>query len=328
MGAILSGITLNDDQRKSLEVLDRLLTGKLKTIEELDQSFLSLCSVDVIQAEIEDAEKVLERVVDCQKRIQDALQTKSNEHEGHQLQINSTSGATSNLAKAKLPKLILPKFRGDITKWISFWDWFNSAVHENKAFSLVDKFNYLNSLLEGPASRAIQGLSLTDANYKSAVQILQERFSRRQQIISAHMDELLMIANCSGTERSTSLRFVYDQISVHVRGLSSLGVASDEYGGLLILVIMAKLPSELRERIARETKSSVWKMDGILEIIKQEVEAREMSEGVKAQEERKQIMFQQPRHPKHPTTSSFFIGKRDQMNNTLQTRCVYCDDLH
>ena len=212
--AILSGIILNDDQRKSLEVLDRLLTGKLKTIEELDQSVLSLCSVDVIQAEVEDAEKVLERVVDCQKRIQDALQTKSNEHEGHQLQINSTSGATSNLAKAKLPKLILPKFRGDITKWISFWDSFKSAVHENKAISLVDKFNYLNSLLEGPASRAIQGLSLTDANYKSAVEILQERFGRPQQIISAHMGELLKIPNCSGTERSTSLRFVYDQISV------------------------------------------------------------------------------------------------------------------
>ena len=58
--AILSGITLNDDQRKSLEVLDRLLTGKLKTIKVLDQSVLLLCSVDVIQAEIEDVEKVLE----------------------------------------------------------------------------------------------------------------------------------------------------------------------------------------------------------------------------------------------------------------------------
>ena len=104
MDTILSGTTLNDDQIKSLEVLDRLLTGKLKTIEELDQSVLSLCSVDVIQAEIEDAEKVLERVVECQKRIQDALQTKSNGHEGHQLQFSSTSGATSNLAKAKLPK--------------------------------------------------------------------------------------------------------------------------------------------------------------------------------------------------------------------------------
>lgn len=38
---ILSGATLIDDQRKSLEVLDRLLSGKLKTIEELDESVLS-----------------------------------------------------------------------------------------------------------------------------------------------------------------------------------------------------------------------------------------------------------------------------------------------
>lgn len=44
---------------------------------------------------------------------------------------------------------------------------------------------------------------------------------------------------------------------MHVRGLSSLGIASDEYGGLLIPVIMAKLPSEIRVRIARETKGSV-----------------------------------------------------------------------
>ena len=34
--------------------------------------------------------------------------------------------------------------------------------------SAIDKFNYLNSLLKGHASRAIQGLSLTEANYESA----------------------------------------------------------------------------------------------------------------------------------------------------------------
>ena len=208
-----------------------------------------------------------------------------------------------------MPKLILPEFRRDVTKWTSFWDSFTSAVHENRAISLVDKFNDLNSLLKRPALQTIQGLSLTDGNYKSPVKILQVRFSRPQPIISAHMDELLKIPNCSGTEHSTSLRFVYDQISVHARGLSSMGVASDEYGGLFILVIMAKLVREIR-------------MDVILEIIKQEVKAREMSEGVKAQDVRKQIMFQKPRHPKLPTMSSFSIGKKDQMNNTSQTCCI------
>ena len=37
-----------------------------------------------------------------------------------------------------------------------------------EARSAIDKFNYLNSLLKGHASRTIQGLSLTEANYESA----------------------------------------------------------------------------------------------------------------------------------------------------------------
>ena len=53
-----------------------------------------------------------------------------------------------------------------------------------------------------------------------------------------HMKELLKLPSCSTSKRSNSLRFVYDKISVHICGLSSLGVASDQYGGLLIPVIM------------------------------------------------------------------------------------------
>ena len=48
-----------------------------------------------------------------------------------------------------LPKLALSKFRGDITQWSSFWDLFKSAVHSNPDLPIIDKFNYLNSLIEG-----------------------------------------------------------------------------------------------------------------------------------------------------------------------------------
>ena len=41
--------------------------------------------------------------------------------------------------------------------------------------------------------RAIQGLTVTDANYDAAINILNQRFGKPQQIISAHMDELLRI---------------------------------------------------------------------------------------------------------------------------------------
>ena len=102
----------------------------------------------------------------------------------------------SSQPKAKLPKLALPKFRGEVTQWQNFWDSFNSAIHVNQQLSLIDKFNHLHSLLEGQAARAIQGLTRTEANYNSAIEILQKRFGKPQNIISKHMDEMLKIPGC------------------------------------------------------------------------------------------------------------------------------------
>ena len=56
------------------------------------------------------------------------------------------------LVRVKLPKLSLKKFEGDLTKWMTFWDTFKSSVHNNPSLSKIDKFNYLNSLLESAAA--------------------------------------------------------------------------------------------------------------------------------------------------------------------------------
>ena len=95
-------------------------------------------------------------------------------------------------------------------------------MHKNPGLSKIDKFNYLNSLLEGRALRAIQGLTVTEDNYEAAVEILQQRFGKTQQTISAHMDELMKIPACNSTDKPSQLRYIYDKISVHIRGLASL----------------------------------------------------------------------------------------------------------
>ena len=74
--------------------------------------------------------------------------------------------------------MTLSKFKGDITKWISFWDSFKSSVHDDIGMSKIDKFNYLNSLLEGTALRAIQGFPISEQNYDHAIALLNERFGR------------------------------------------------------------------------------------------------------------------------------------------------------
>ena len=77
--------------------------------------------------------------------------------------------------KVKLPKLSLKTFNGDLTTWTTFWDTFESSIHNNTDLSAIDKFNYLNSLLEGNAATAVSGLTLSSANYDEAVVILTKK---------------------------------------------------------------------------------------------------------------------------------------------------------
>ena len=134
------------------------------------------------------------------------------------------------------------------------------------------------------------------------------------------MDEILKITGCAN-DRSNSLRFVFDKINVHVRGLVSLGVASEQYGSLLIPIIMSKLPNEVRLRIAREAKEEVWKIEDLLKVIQAEVEAREASENVKVNPVRHTVPPQRLSSNTNATASSLF-------SSSGKIQCVYCGKDH
>ena len=161
--------------------------------------------------------------------------------------------------------------------------------------------------MEGSAASCIQGLTLSEANYDAAI-------TMPQQIISAHMEELLRIGFTG--DRPSSLRSTLDKIMVHVRGLGSLGIGSEQYGSLLIPVIMSKFPNEIRLRAARETNKDVWEIEELLQIIKQEVEAREASGGTCVNPSRATFLPNRT-----PTTGSF-------VTNSTGIRCVYCNGDH
>ena len=234
---------------------------------------------------------------------------------------NSTASEIKHSStRTKLPKLVLQKFKGDLTRYRTFWETFESAVHKNTELTTVDKLNYLFSLLEGQALRAIKGLAITESNYQAAIDILHERFGKSQQIISGHMDELLKIPPCIG-DKASQLRFVYDKLNVNVRGLETLGVKSDQYGSSLIPVIMAKLSSDVRLQVARNAKKDVWEIGELLEIIRKEVEARELYEHVKVDNERKKP----PPRSQFPTPS---LTAQENYGKRGSVKCVYCGQLH
>ena len=166
-----------------------------------------------------------------------------------------------------------------MTTFQSFWDSFNSTIDKNSGTPNTDKFKHLKAL-EGPAARIVQRLPLTDANYAHARKLSEDRYGKTQVIISAHMDNLIKINPCAN-DKPNQLRYMFDQIRVQIRGLESLGVKTESYGQLLIPIIMLKLPSEIRLQVSRATEKKVWEIQELLDLIQQEIEARETTEQVK-----------------------------------------------
>ena len=192
------------NQVSRLKIMYEQLEGKMKVFSNLDGEIVALCPEDDIEREIEDSESITTKIIEAWRKIDTTL--KENPRDcTHVLSPPVEDPGT----RPRLPKLTLPKFRGDVMNWSAFWDSYKSAVHDHTSIPVVDKFNYLNSLLEGPAHQTIQGLTLNERNYNSAVKLLQDRFGKPQHIISAHMEELLKLPAYTA-EKSTSLRFVYD----------------------------------------------------------------------------------------------------------------------
>ena len=59
-------------------------------------------------------------------------------YEHHSINISSNNVPQSTPNRSKLPKLVLTKFRGDVTQWRTFWDSFNSAIHNEKGETFSD----------------------------------------------------------------------------------------------------------------------------------------------------------------------------------------------
>ena len=169
---ILSPFTCINHERTARYRLRRFsltLDQTSQLLNELNEKILSLCHVDDIQKEIEDADDFTLRIMTAKDEISmlttpskttiigtppppsTNLATTPYQFHFESLrfrQVESTRSfdyeccikysSTSPTLTAKLPKMVLPKFRGKVTNWLSFWDSFNSAVHVNPGLSKID----------------------------------------------------------------------------------------------------------------------------------------------------------------------------------------------
>ena len=225
--------------------------------------------------------------------------------------------------RVRLPKITLRKYGGNPAEWTSFWDSYQSSIHNNPDLSDIDKFNYLRSLLERTAFDAIAGLTNSSDNYQQAIDILHKRFGNKQLIISKHMDILLNLHAVQSDHHLRDLRRLYDTTESQVRGIKSLGVESTTYRALLSSILTAKLPPDLRLIISRKISSSNLNMDTLLEAFEQELVARERANLTSTQPVKGDKFHNVP-HRQH----ILFTGHQEKNAPSPASMCVYCQQPH
>ena len=162
----------------------------------------------------------------------------------------------------------------------SFKENFETTVHRRTELTNIEKFTYLRPLLDKAASQAIEGFPLTAENYTAAWRLSIERFGNEQIIISIHMNKILNISPVY-SPNVRNLRKLYDNVESNVRALENLGVSYEQFGSLLIPIILEKLPNMIKLQISRKLGSGNWNVQDFLACINEEILARENYEYLK-----------------------------------------------
>ncbi|XP_070536982.1 uncharacterized protein [Ptychodera flava] len=254
------------DKLLDLQGIINSLHMKVDYLQRLDENILTSARQD----------ELINLIIEADDYLHDTrVQILKRENTLKRLSTSESSSATPVTQRGKttqLPKLQLPTFEGDVLKWITFHDSFKSAVGNDPNLTGVQKFQYLKAQLREEALKSIEGLSMTDANYENALDILIKRYGQNHKIIYAHMSALWDLQ--APSREISSMRNFYDTLETHVRGLKALGKSEDSYGDLLVPIIMRKLPGETRTQISRDHEDE-WNLSDLRNAILKEVEALE-----------------------------------------------------
>lgn len=166
---------------------------------------------------------------------------------------NESNGKVKN--KIKLKHADIPRFYGDIEKWLSFKNLFTALVHNNEDLSEIEKLNQLQYNLGGDALKKIKILHVSDETYNSAWNILLKTYHNERILISRHLSLLLNMPQ-QEKDSTKGLSNLIDESNQHLQALKSLGVnISSE---IVVQIVEEKMNKYTRSKWIESIDSNVF----------------------------------------------------------------------
>ncbi|XP_036346424.1 uncharacterized protein LOC118755708 [Rhagoletis pomonella] len=223
---------------ESLGELKSSFSAAHTSLEELDFDSIASDLPSNFDAALINLRATLQREIGKRSASQHYSTLRMNSSETQSIIVNANS--------SRLPLLTLPKFSGAYTEWTNFYSMFTSIIDKDSDLTNIDKLQHLRSCLSGAALDTVRSLEINDANYNTALDLLQKRFDNKHLIFQAHVREIF------GLERAdsnvTKQRELTDEVTAHIRALQSLASNGKIADGIIVQLVIQKLDKKTQAK--------------------------------------------------------------------------------
>ena len=112
--------------------------------------------------------------------------------------MGQAAASPAPVKSAKLPKLVITKFSGELKDWPRFWNQFEAEI-DRAEVAAVTKFSYLKELVDPKVKTAIDGLPFTTEGYQRAKNILESKNGQMSDIVNAPVQNIMALPVITGS---------------------------------------------------------------------------------------------------------------------------------
>ena len=164
----------------------------------------------------------------------------------------------------KLPKIHLPKFKGGLEQWQTYWGRFQQAVHDNPKLGVEAKMAQLLETIEDPTlSEYLNACNDGTGRYPEVIAYLKERFDQPRELHGIYCQMLANLNPIKGSQ--LEIQKLADTLFAATSGLTRLG--QDTVESIATSLALPAIPRHLRTEWENKTETEK-QVPSIFEIIK------------------------------------------------------------
>ncbi|KMQ89107.1 hypothetical protein RF55_11296 [Lasius niger] len=248
-----------------LRIVEDVLSKKDDELTEICNTIHLNLKISELAADVAETDSMLERVCQTKNQIR-KLKGKANKVEERE-----------NSNNVQIPKIQITTYSGKLEEYTTFRQTFGVTIDQNKKLSKIEKFIYLQSYLEGRAKDVLSGLAVTEANYETAKEILDQNFGGKEKIKKLHIQRIINIPKIKDINQVFALRQNVQTLTTNLRSLQNLDMSTEELSAVLLPLTKDAFPIELRLQFEREEDEQKKNIETFVQLMDREVRLREQS---------------------------------------------------